>query len=341
MTSASIKHFLNTQDWTRAELDAVLDEAAAFKRSKLGQQMAGKSIALVFFNPSLRTRTSFEIGAYQMGGHAVVLAPGKDAWPIEFDVGTVMDGDTEEHIAEVAQVLSRYVDLIAVRAFPKFVDWSVDREDKVLRSFARYSTVPVINLETITHPCQELAHALALRERFGNDLRGKKYVLTWTYHPKALNTAVANSALTIATRLGMDVTLLCPNEQYLLDERYMGWAAQNVAESGGSLTVSHDIQDAYRDADVVYAKSWGALPYFGNWADEKPMRDRYQHFIVDEAKMALTRNGGQGIFSHCLPLRRNVKATDGVMDSPQCFAVDEAENRLHVQKAVMARLLRG
>ncbi len=341
MTSASIKHFLNTQDWTRAELDAVLDEAAAFKRSKLGQQMAGKSIALVFFNPSLRTRTSFEIGAYQMGGHAVVLAPGKDAWPIEFDVGTVMDGDTEEHIAEVAQVLSRYVDLIAVRAFPKFVDWSVDREDKVLRSFARYSTVPVINLETITHPCQELAHALALRERFGNDLRGKKYVLTWTYHPKALNTAVANSALTIATRLGMDVTLLCPNEQYLLDERYMGWAAQNVAESGGSLTVSHDIQDAYRDADVVYAKSWGALPYFGSWADEKPMRDRYQHFIVDEAKMALTRNGGQGIFSHCLPLRRNVKATDGVMDSPQCFAVDEAENRLHVQKAVMARLLRG
>lgn len=341
MTSASIKHFLNTQDWTRAELDAVLDEAAAFKRSKLGQQMAGKSIALVFFNPSLRTRTSFEIGAYQMGGHAVVLAPGKDAWPIEFDVGTVMDGDTEEHIAEVAQVLSRYVDLIAVRAFPKFVDWSVDREDKVLRSFARYSTVPVINLETITHPCQELAHALALRERFGNDLRGKKYVLTWTYHPKALNTAVANSALTIATRLGMDVTLLCPNEQYLLDERYMGWAEQNVAESGGSLTVSHDIQDAYRDADVVYAKSWGALPYFGNWADEKPMRDRYQHFIVDEAKMALTRNGGQGVFSHCLPLRRNVKATDGVMDSPQCFAVDEAENRLHVQKAVMARLLRG
>ena len=268
-----MKHFLNTQDWTRAELDAVLDEAAAFKASKFGQQMAGKSIALVFFNPSLRTRTSFEIGATQMGGHAVVLAPGKDAWPIEFDFGTVMDGEAEEHIAEVAKVLSRYVDLIGVRAFPKFIDWSVDRQDKVLAGFAKYATVPVINLETITHPCQELAHALALRERFGKDLRGRKYVLTWTYHPKALNTAVANSALTIATRLGMDVTLLCPNEQYLLDERYMGWAKANVAESGGSLQVSHDIDAAYKDADVVYAKSWGALPFFGNWADEKPMRD--------------------------------------------------------------------
>lgn len=336
-----MKHFLNTQDWSRAELDALLDEAATFKVSKFGQQMAGKSIALVFFNPSLRTRTSFEIGARQLGGHAVVLAPGKDAWPIEFEVGTVMDGEAEEHIAEVARVLSRYVDLIGVRAFPKFVDWSVDRQDRVLMGFAKYATVPVINLETITHPCQELAHALALRERFGKDLRGRKYVLTWTYHPKALNTAVANSALTIATRLGMDVTLLCPNEQYLLDERYMDWARQNVAESGGSLTVSHDIDAAYRDADVVYAKSWGALPFFGNWEAEKLLRDQYRHFIVDERKMALTRDGGKGLFSHCLPLRRNVKATDGVMDSPNCIAIDEAENRLHVQKAVMARLLRG
>ncbi|MFA5683538.1 MAG: N-acetylornithine carbamoyltransferase [Lysobacteraceae bacterium] len=330
-----MQHFLNTQDLGRDRIEALLDQADAFKRERLGEQMRGKSIALLFFNPSMRTRTSFELGAFQLGGHAIVLQPGKDAWPVEFDLGTVMDGDTEEHIKEVARVLSRYVDLIAVRAFPKFVDWSVDREDRVLQSFARYATVPVINMETITHPCQELAHALALRERFGKDLRGRKYVLTWTYHPKALNTAVANSALTIATRLGMDVTLLCPTPEYILDERYMGWAAQNVAESGGSLTISHDIESAYRDADVVYAKSWGALPYFGNWGPEEPIRDQYRHFIVDEEKMALTRTG---LFSHCLPLRRNIKATDAVMDSPGCFAIDEAENRLPVQKAVMAWL---
>ncbi|MBS0212689.1 MAG: N-acetylornithine carbamoyltransferase [Proteobacteria bacterium] len=339
------RDFLDTQDWSRPALDALLARAAAFKRERLGDALRGKTIALVFFNPSLRTRTSFEVGAFQLGGHAVVLAPGKDAWPIAFDYGMVMDGDAEEHIVEVARVLSRYVDLIGVRAFPKFQDWSVDRQDVVLRGFAKHATVPVINLETIVHPCQELAHLLALCERFGDThaadpvqaLRGKKYVLTWTYHPKPLNTAVANSALTIATRYGMDVTLLCPTPEYLLDERYVQRARDNVAAHGGSLSISHDPQQAYAGADIVYAKSWGAIPYFGRWEQEKPNRDAHRHFIVDEAKMALT-NGG--VFSHCLPLRRNVKATDGVMDSPACIAIEEAGNRLHVQKAVMEALVR-
>src|SRR5512144_3259952 len=186
-----IRHFLSTQDFSRAELDALLERAAAFKRYSRGRELAGKSIALLFFNASMRTRTSFELGAFQLGGHAIVLAPGKDAWPIEFGAGTVMDGEEEEHVAEVARVLSRYVDLIGVRAFPKFQDWYADREDRVLHAFAKYSGVPVINMETITHPCQELAHILALKEHLG-DLRGRKYVLTWTYHPRPLNTAVAN-----------------------------------------------------------------------------------------------------------------------------------------------------
>ena len=329
-----IRHFLSTQDWSRTELDALLEQAAAFKRSKAGRQLEGKSIALLFFNNSMRTRTSFELGAFQLGGHAVVLSPGKDAWPIEFGIGKVMDGEEEEHVAEVARVLSRYVDLIGVRAFPKFQDWSVDRQDRVIHAFAKYATVPVINMETITHPCQELAHIQALQEHLG-DLAGKKYVLTWTYHPRPLNTAVANSALQIATRYGMDVTLLCPTPEYVLDARYMDFARRNVAENGGSLTISHDPDSAYRGANVVYAKSWGAIPYFGRWADEKPIRDAHKHFIVDERKMALTDNA---LFSHCLPLRRNIKATDAVMDSPACIAIDEAENRLHVQKAIMAAL---
>ena len=344
MTPPGPTHFLDTQDWRRADLDALLDRAERFKRAPLGDALAGRSIALLFFNASLRTRTSFELGAFQLGGHAIVLQPGKDAWPIEFEPGAVMDGEPEEHVAEVARVLGRYVDMIGVRAFPKFVDWSVDREDRVLQAFAKHSPVPVINLETITHPCQELAHAMALREHFGTSdpgsspgqaLRGKKYVLTWTYHPKPLNTAVANSAVTIATRMGMDVTLLCPTPEYRLDDRYMDRAARNAAEQGGAFRVSHDIGDAYAGAEVVYAKSWGALPYFGNWDAEQPLRERHRHFIVDEAKMALTDDA---VFSHCLPLRRNVKATDAVMDSPRCIAIEEAENRLHVQKAVMATL---
>ncbi|HET7269260.1 MAG TPA: N-acetylornithine carbamoyltransferase [Oleiagrimonas sp.] len=332
----SIRHFLTTEDYSRSELDALLEQAAAFKRSPMGSQLAGKSVALLFFNPSMRTRTSFELGAFQLGGHAVVLEPGKGAWPIEFAPGAVMDGNAEEHIAEVARVLSRYADIIGVRAFPKFQDWSEDRKDAVIKNFAEYATVPVINMETITHPCQELAHALALREHLGQDLSGKKYVLTWSYHPKPLNTAVANSSLLIATKLGMDVTLLCPTPDFVLDERYMQAGQANAAANGGSLSVSHDIDAAYADADVVYAKSWGALPFFGRWDEEKPIRDANKHFMVDEAKLALTNHA---VFSHCLPLRRNIIASDAVMDSDSCIAIDEAENRLHVQKAVMASLV--
>jgi N-acetylornithine carbamoyltransferase len=333
----SVRHFLSTLDYSRAEIEALLSAARALKSGPHATTLAGKSIALLFFNPSLRTRTSFELGIHQLGGKAIVLEPGKGAWPIEFDDAVVMDGEPEEHVREVARVLSRYVDAIAVRAFPKFQRWEVDREDRVIEAFARHATVPVINMETITHPCQELALALTLQEKLGR-LDGKKMVLTWTYHPKPLNTAVANSALIIAAKLGMDVTLLCPTPEYALDRRYMDAAEGYAAAQGRKVTVSHDIASAYRGADVVYAKSWGALPYFGRWDEEKPIRERHRHFIVDSEKMALTPDA---LFSHCLPVRRNVKVTDEVLDSPQAIHIDEAENRLHVQKALMNALLRG
>ncbi|MFK7886463.1 MAG: N-acetylornithine carbamoyltransferase [Gammaproteobacteria bacterium] len=329
------RDFLTTADWQRDELQALIDHANLFRDGATSDAMAGKSIALLFFNPSMRTRTSFELGAHQLGGKAIVLAPGKDAWPMEFEFGTVMDGEPEEHIKEAAAVLSRYCDLIAVRAFPKFQDWDIDRQDKLIRAVAQYSSVPVINMETIVHPCQELALMQNLQHHLGQPDQ-RKFVLTWTYHPKPLNTAVANSALLIATKFGMDVTLLCPNEDYLLDERYMSQGAEQAQASGGSLNVSHDIDSAYADADFVYAKSWGALPFFGRWEDEKAVREASRHFMVDGAKMARTNNAR---FSHCLPLRRNIKATDEVMDAPYCVAIDEAENRLHVQKALMAHLL--
>ncbi len=334
-----MRHFLTTQDYTRHEIDALLERAAGFKKQRLGRQLADKAIALLFFNPSLRTRASFDLGIQQLGGHAVTLEPGKGSWPIEFEEGAVMNGETEEHVREVARVLSRYVDLVGVRAFPKFQRWEDDRRDLVLQGFAAHATVPVINLETITHPCQELALALAMRERLGA-LQGKKFVLTWTYHPRPLNTAVANSALLIATKLGMDVTLLCPSEAYHLDARYLDAARANAAENGQGFSISYDPDAAYAGADVVYAKSWGAIPFFGRWDEEKPLRDAHKDFIVDERKMALTRRG-QGLFSHCLPVRRNVKVTDAVIDSPSSLVIEEAENRLHVQKAVMDTLING
>ena len=323
-----MKHFLTTLDWSRAELQEILDDARVLKTRPLGDDLAGKSVALLFFNPSLRTRTSFELGVHQLGGKAIVLEPGKGAWPISFDEG-VMDQEPEEHVKEVARVLSRWVDVIAVRAFPKFESWDDDRTDKVVRAFAAYASVPVINMETITHPCQELALMLTMQERFGGAVDGKRFLLTWTYHPKPLNTAVANSALIIAAKFGMQVTLLCPTPEYVLDERYMS-AAPGVR-------VTHDIDDAYAGADFVYAKSWGALPYFGRWPAEKPIRDAHKHFIIDEAKMAKTPHA---LFSHCLPVRRNVKVTDEVLDSPCAVHIDEAENRLHVQKALLRRIVR-
>ncbi len=330
-----MKHFLSTNDWTAEELKSLLQLAGELKQNPMNSSLKGRSIALLFLNPSMRTRTSFDLGMQQLGGIAVVLQPGKDAWGLEFDAGTIMEGDAEEHIAEAAGVLSRYCDLIGLRAFPSFVDWSKDREDNMIKSLARYSSVPVINMETIVHPCQELAMMLTLQERLGSVAR-RKMVLTWTWHPRPLNTAVANSALLMGTKFGMDVTLLCPEPDYLLDQQFMDTAKSNAAASGGSLQVSHDIESSYDGADFVYAKSWGALPFYGRPGDEWELRKNYRHFIVNEEKMALTNNG---LFSHCLPLRRNVKATDGVMDAPYCMALDEAENRLHVQKAVMMNLL--
>ena len=330
-----MQHFLSTSDWSREDLASLLHLAGELKQNPMNSSLKGRSVALLFLNPSMRTRTSFELGMQQLGGIAIVLQPGKDAWGLEFEPGAVMDGEAEEHIAEAAGVLSRYCDLVALRAFPSFVDWSTDREDRLIKALARHSSVPVINMETIVHPCQELAMMMALKERMGGVAK-RKMVLTWTWHPRPLNTAVANSALLMGTKFDMEVTLLCPAPDYLLDPQFMDTAKDNAAASGGSVELSHDIESAYRGADFIYAKSWGALPFYGKPEEEFELRKKYRHFIVNGEKMALTNNA---LFSHCLPLRRNIKATDEVMDAPYCMALDEAENRLHVQKALMMKLL--
>ena len=159
-----MKNFISTTDWTKHELQDILDYAKDLKVNRFNNVLKNKSVALLFFNPSMRTRTSFELGVQELGGYAVVLHPGKDAWPIEFKPDSIMDGDSEEHIIEVAKVLSDYCDLIAIRAFPKFINLEEDLSDNVINSFAKYASVPVINMETITHPCQELAHILTMQE---------------------------------------------------------------------------------------------------------------------------------------------------------------------------------
>jgi len=329
-----MRHFLTTADWSRTELQGLLDRAQAFKDGATSRALEGKSIALMFFNPSLRTRSSFDIGAYQLGGHAIVLDAKGATWPLEFADGAVMDGTEEEHVREAARVLSSFVDIIAIRCFPDFKDWKAEREDPMITAFAKHATVPVINMETIVHPCQELALMLALQAHLG-DVAGKEFLLTWVPHPKPLNTAVANSALLIASKFGMNVRMLIPDEVYRLDERYMSAAQGFVEEAGASLTVTSDVEAAYSGADAVYAKSWGALPFFGQWEGEAPYRAKGKDFMITPEKMALTNNA---VVSHCLPMRRNVKIADAVVDSPAFLGIEEAGNRLHVQKAVMEAL---
>lgn len=330
-----MRHFLSTEDWSRTDLQSMIDRARAFRDSPQGDALKGKSVALMFFNPSLRTRSSFDIGVHQLGGHAIVLDARGQTWPVEFEEGAVMDGGPEEHVKDAARVLSRYVDLIAIRCFPKFEDWNAEREDPLITAYAKYATVPVINMETIVHPCQELAMMMALQDRMG-DVRGKDFCLTWVPHPKPLNTAVANSALLIASKFGMNVRLLIPDEVYRLDERYMGAAERFCAEAGTTLTVTTNPHEGYGGAHAVYGKSWGALPFYGQWEGEAPYRAKGAGFMIDEAKMALTDGG---VVSHCLPMRRNVKIADAVVDGPDFLGIEEAENRLHVQKAMMERLI--
>lgn len=328
------KNLLSTQDWTKDELEYIIELAGKFKEKKRTGNLQGKNIALLFFNPSLRTRSSFEVAMNQLGGNALVIQPGKDAWPIEIKEGAIMDGEAEEHLKEATRVLSSFCDALAVRAFPAFQNWHEDKKDLVLHSIARWSQKPVINMETIIHPLQELALMMTITAHLQN-LSTKKFLLTWTYHPRPLNTAVANSAALISTRFGMNLTILRP-EGYDLDDDFLNIARANAACYGKTIAITDTIEEAYKGADFVYAKSWGNLKYFGKWDEEKKIREHLKHFIVDSSKMKHTNNA---FFSHCLPLRRNVKATDEVIDSKYSLIYEEAENRLHTTKALLNAIL--
>lgn len=330
------RDFLKTSDWSAAELQALIESAVRSKTGKdRNQTLAGRSVALVFFNPSLRTRASMQVGIYELGGNAVVLEPGGTSWTLEHREGVVMDSDKTEHVAEFVRVLGRYCVAIGVRTFAALKNWDEERTDPILNAFAKYSDVPIINLESaMHHPCQALADMMTIREKLGAGR--KKVLLTWAWHPKPLPMAVSNSFALAAAQVGHDLTIAHP-KGYELDDELMDEIRQ-TAGAGGRITIEHDVDNAFDGAEVVYAKSWGGKNFYG--APDKDIAEREQYrgkWIVDEAKMARTNDG---IFMHCLPVRRNVIVTDGVIDSPASVVIDEAENRLHVQKAILNRLLK-
>lgn len=331
-----MKSLLTTADLSRDQLENLIAEAMKFKSgANSDRPLIGKSIALVFFNPSLRTRASMQVGIYELGGNPVILEPGGTSWTLEHRDGVVMDGNKTEHLKEFVRVLERYVSAIGVRTFAELKDWEIERTDPVLAAFETYASIPIINLESaMHHPCQSLADMMTIREKLGPER--KKVLMTWAWHPKPLPMAVPNSFALATAQLGHDLRITHP-KGYELDEELLDQIERVADQSGGSVEITNDPDEAFNDVEVVYAKSWGGSQFYGNLdadiAYRLPLRDQW---IVDEAKMTRTHDA---IFMHCLPVRRNVIVTDAVIDSARSVVIDEAENRLHVQKAILASLM--
>lgn len=331
------RDFLAMEEWSPDEIDGILALASRVKRGEIPGGLEKKVLAAVFMDPSLRTRASFETAMFLHGGHAVILEPGKGSWSLETELDAVMDGVNVEHIIEAARVLGRYADAVSVRSFPRGTDWSVTRKDEVIRNFARYCEKPVINMESSRrHPCQGLADALTMKEHL-KETRGKRFVLSWAWHPKPLPTAVPASAAIAAAQLGMEVVIARPTG-YDLDPDDMTAIGKLAAARGGSVRVTDDLDEALRGAHAVYPKSWGALGLFGKPEEEGAFRAGLRGWQLTQERVQTTP-GGKGIVLHCLPVRRNVELAGAVLDGPNSVVVDEAENRLHVQRALLLELI--
>jgi N-acetylornithine carbamoyltransferase len=329
--------FLSMESWGQERCLALLDLAQRIKRGEISGGLERRIMALVFMDPSLRTRASFEAAMFLHGGHGIVLEPGKGSWSLETEPGAVMDGTSVEHIKDAARVLGRYADVLGVRTFPRGDDWSVVRQDLVIKRFAEYCEKPVINLESNRrHPCQGLADALTLREKLG-DPRGKRFVLYWGWHPKALPTAVPASAAISAAMMGMEIVIARP-EGYELDPEDTALVRQLARQNGAMLHIHNDPDDALVGADVVYVKSWGSVKHFGKPEEEGALRAGLRDWRLTAARLRATR-GGRAQVMHCLPVRRNVELDDDVIDGPSSAVVDEAENRLHVQRALLLEMI--
>lgn len=330
------RNFLTTADRPRDELEALIASALRFKRGdERSLPLAGRSVALVFFNPSLRTRASMQVGVFELGGNALILEPGGGSWTLEHRDSAVMDGDKTEHVVEFVRVLGRYCAAIGVRTFASLKNWDEDRADPILNAFAKYAEVPVINLESaMQHPCQALADMMTIREKLGE--ARTRLLLTWAWHPKPLPMAVPNSFVLAAAQMGHDLVVAHP-PGYELDGQLMAEVSSKAEDAGGSLQLTNEVEKAFEDVQVVYAKSWGAKQFYGSPDKDLAEREQYRHqWIVDDRKMERTRDA---IFMHCLPVRRNVIVTDAVIDSTSSVVIDEAENRLHIQKALLKDLL--
>lgn len=298
------------------DLKALIESARALKKDPHAFKEFGRNrtLALLFFNSSLRTRLSTQKAARNLGMEVMIINFNQEGWKLEFEDGTVMNTDKAEHIREAAAVISQYADMIGIRAFPGLISRDKDYSEQLLKAFTAHATVPVINMESATaHPLQALADAVTIEEQKETDK--PKVVLTWAPHPKALPQAVPNSFARMMQLYGADLTITHP-EGYEL-----------APEIVGNTPVIHDQDEALKDADFVYAKNWSSYTHYGK-------------VLSQDSNWTVTKNKlGKAKFMHCLPVRRNVVVEDHVLDSDQSLVIEQANNRTWAAQAVLKELL--
>ena len=312
-----MKQFLTLHDLP--DFDAQVALAKRIKANPYEFEQLGKrkTLGLLFFNPSLRTRLSTQKAARLLGMDVMVMNFSNEAWAIEYEDATIMEGLRSEHVKEAAKVVSQYCDVVGIRAFATLTDKEKDESEQVMQKFIEYATVPILNMESATaHPLQALADALTLTE---HDLPKKpKVVLTWAPHPKALPHAVGNSFTRMMQYMDADFVIANP-KGYDLDPRI----TKNIP-------IVHNQNEALKDADIVYAKNWSSYEQYG-----QILRTDNEWMLTPE-KMALTNNAK---FMHCLPIRRNVVVADGVLDHPNSIVIEQANNRTYAAAAVLKTLI--
>lgn len=316
-----MRNFTSVQDI--GDLKSAIEKAKYVKLNPYADQQLGrnKTLLLIFFNSSLRTRLSTQKAGLNMGMNVIVLDINQGAWKLETEKGIIMDGDKPEHILEAIPVMGSYCDIIGVRSFAQFKDKEYDYNEVILNQFIEYSGRPVFSMEAATrHPLQSFADLITIEEYKKKER--PKVVLTWTPHPRALPQAVPNSFAEWMTAAGYEFVVTHP-EGYELDEKFVGNA-----------TVEYDWEKAYKNADFIYAKNWAAYrdPNYGKVISTD------QSWTVDREKMALTNNA---YFMHCLPVRRNMIVTDEVIDSPRSLVIPEAANRVVSAQVVLKDILQG
>lgn len=329
-----MKGLYDLSDLTRPAAEQLVARALALRNGSKTRRFEGKALGLLFFNPSLRTQASFQRAAQKLGLDLVQLqSGGNGVWGIETADGAVMDAGNAEHVREAAAVLGRYVDVLCVRSFARFESLEADLRDELVNGFRRHSGAPVVNMESaLWHPCQALADWTTLEQL--EIPRRAKLVLTWAWHPKPLPHAVPNSTLCMAAQRGMDVVVLRP-QGYDLHPWQMQQARELAILNDGSVEVTDDRAAALRGARVVYAKSWASLATWGNAEAEMKQRAGLRDWCVGDDWLAQT---DEARFMHCLPVRRNVVVRDEVLDGTASVVIDQAENRLHAQTALLESL---